>query len=110
MDAAGILQDFQTLVSNAGLEHFIDDEPPQYAKQTMSVVQDFKFNCSTSNPMVHYNIYNKSVDLPFDIFCAAIRVPQWGSREKMKERPRPLIDLYGEIFQGRSFTREGGKI
>jgi hypothetical protein len=30
MNAAGILQDFQTLISNAGLEHFIDGEPPQY--------------------------------------------------------------------------------
>ena len=38
MNAAGILQDFQTLVSNAGLEHFINGEPPQYAKLTMSVV------------------------------------------------------------------------
>jgi hypothetical protein len=47
------------------------------------------------------------VDLPFDVFCAAIRVPQWGSREKMKERPRPLMDLYGEICQGNSFTGEG---
>jgi hypothetical protein len=73
-NAAGILQDFQTLISNAGLAHFIDDEPHQYVKLTMSVVQDFKFSWSTSNPMVHYKIYNKSVDLPFDVFCAAIRV------------------------------------
>jgi hypothetical protein len=93
-----------------GLENFIDGEPPQYAKLTMSMVQDFKFNWSTSNPMVHYKIYNKSVDLPFEVFCAAIRVPQWGSRKKMKGRPRPLMDLYGEICQGRSFIGEGGKI
>jgi hypothetical protein len=85
MNAAGILQDFQTLISNAGLAHFIDDEPHQYVKLTMSVVQDFGFSCSTSNPMVHYKIYNKSVDLPFVVFCAAIRVPQWGSRERIKE-------------------------
>jgi hypothetical protein len=110
MNAAGILQDFHTLVSNAGLEHFIDGEPPQYAKLTMSVVQDFRFSWSTSNPMVHYKIYNKSVDLPFDVFCATIRVPQWGSRERMKERPRPLMDLYEEICQGRSFLGESGKI
>ena len=44
MNAVGILQDFQTPVSNAGLEHFIDGEPPQYAKLTMSVVQDFRFS------------------------------------------------------------------
>jgi hypothetical protein len=41
MSSAGILQDFQTLISNAGLEHFVDGEPHQYAKLTMSVVQDF---------------------------------------------------------------------
>jgi hypothetical protein len=110
MNAVGILQDFQTLISNAGLEHFIDDEPPQYVKLTMSVVQDFRFSWSTSNPMVHYKICNKSVDLPFDVFCAAIRIPQWGSREKMRERPRPLMDLYKEICQGRSFTGDNGKI
>jgi hypothetical protein len=28
----------------------------------------------------------------------------------MKERPRPLMDLYEEICQGRSFTGESGKI
>jgi hypothetical protein len=109
MNAAGILQDFQTLLSNAGLEHFIEGEPPQFAKLTMSVVQDFSFSWSTSNPMVHYKIYNKSMDLPFDVFCAAIRVPQWGSREKIKERPKPLTNLYEEICQGRSFTGENEK-
>jgi hypothetical protein len=60
--------------------------------------------------MVHYKIYNKSVDLPFDVFCAAIRVPQWGLREKMREWPRSLMDLYEEICQGRSFSGESGKI
>jgi hypothetical protein len=60
--------------------------------------------------MVHYKIYNKTVDLPFDVFCAAIRIPQWGSCKKMRERPRPLLDLYEEICQGRSFSEESGKI
>jgi hypothetical protein len=94
MNAGGILQDFQTLISNAGLEHFIDGEPHQYAKLRMFVVQDFRFIWSSSNPMVHF----------IDVFCAAIRVPQWGSRKKMRERPRPLMDLYEEICQGRSFS------
>jgi hypothetical protein len=97
MSAAGILQNFQTLISNAGLEHFVDGEPHQYAKLTMSVVQDFRFGWSLPNPMVHYKTYNKIVDLPFDVFCAAIGVPQWGLREKIKERPRPLMDLYEDI-------------
>jgi hypothetical protein len=60
--------------------------------------------------MVHYKIYNKTVNLPFVDFCVAIKVPQWGSREKIKERPRPLMDLYAEICQGRRFLDESGKI
>jgi hypothetical protein len=75
----------------------------------MSVVQDFRFSWSTSNPMVHYKIYNKSVDLPLDVFSTAIRVPQWGSLEKIRGQPRQLLELYEEICQGRSFTGEGGK-
>jgi hypothetical protein len=38
MSAARILQDFQTLISNIGLEHFVDGEPHQYVKLTMSLV------------------------------------------------------------------------
>jgi hypothetical protein len=75
MGAVGILQDFQTLISNAGLEHFVDGEPHQFVKLTMSVVQDFRFSWSLPNPMVHYKVYNETVDLTFDVFCAAIKVP-----------------------------------
>jgi hypothetical protein len=78
MSATEILQDFQTLISNAGLEHFVDGEPHQYAKLTMSVVQDFRFSWSSPNLMVHYKIYNRTMDLPFDVFYAANRVTQWG--------------------------------
>src|SRR4051812_45554578 len=76
----------------------------------MAVMQDFRFTWSSSNPMVHYKIYNIVVDLPFADFCAAIRVPQWGSCEKIKERPKSLMDLYAEICQGFDFSKESGKI
>ena len=110
MNAAGILQDFQTLITNAGLAHFIDGELGQYAKLTMSVVQDFRFDWSSPNPVVRYKIYNIPVSLPFGDFCAAIKVPQWGSHEKIRGQPKPLTDLYEEICQGRSFAKESGKI
>jgi hypothetical protein len=42
--------------------------------------------------MVHYKIYNKPVDLPLDVFCTAIRVPQWGSLEKIRGQPRQLLN------------------
>ena len=110
MRTAGILQDFHTLVSNAGLEDFVCDEPYQYAKLTVSVVQDFSFIWASTNPMVHYKIYNLDVNLSLDDFCAAIKVPQWGAIEKIRGQPRALMDLYKDICQGRSFSEESGKI
>src|SRR3954471_8457933 len=110
MKAAGIWEDYQVLLSNAGLDNFLTDEPAQFAKLTMGVVQDFKCNLSSDNPMVQYKIYNHIIDLPFANFCAAIRVPQWGSCEKIKESPKSLVDLYAEICQGFDFSKESGKI
>ena len=68
MEFAGITQDFHSLLSNAGLDHFLEDLPYQYAILSMSVVQNFHCKLNSSNPTVHYTIYNKSVDLPFNIF------------------------------------------
>src|SRR5215203_6513425 len=110
MRNAGILQDVQTLISNAGLESFTVGEPYQYAKLTVSVVQDFEFHRSQTNPMVRYKIYNKTINLPFSDFCAAIRVPQWGSCEKVRGTPQELSNLYTMICHGRSFSDDGGKI
>ena len=73
MTAAGILQDFNTLISNAGLEDFVVDEPYQYAKLTMSIVQNFRFSWSSPNPIVHYSIYSKAVDCSFMIFVQLLR-------------------------------------
>ena len=75
MRAAGNFQDFQTLISNARLEHFVGDEPYKYVKLTMSMVQGFRISWSLPNPMVHYKNYNVAINLPFDDFCAAIKVP-----------------------------------
>src|SRR3954465_7285269 len=85
MRDAGILEDFRTLLSNSGLEYFFSDEPYQFVKLTMSVVQDFRCSFDSPNPMVHYKIYNKAFNLPLNVCCTAIRVPQWGSYAKIKE-------------------------
>ncbi|KAK1590524.1 hypothetical protein QYE76_019050 [Lolium multiflorum] len=75
-----------------------------------SMIEDFKFNWSRSDPMVQYKIYNKAVNLPFGVFCAAIGVPQWGSCEKIRGTPRELSDLYTRICNGRSLSNDDGKI
>ncbi|KAK1694299.1 hypothetical protein QYE76_010996 [Lolium multiflorum] len=72
--------------------------------------KDFEFHRSQTNPMVRYKIYNKTINLPFSDFCAAIRVPQWGSCEKVRGTPRELSNLYTMICNGRSFSDDGGKI
>ena len=94
MEFAGITQDFLSLLSNAGLDRFLEDLPYQYVILSMSVVQNFYFKLSSSNPTVHYTIYNKSVDLPFGVFCSVMRVPNRGSMEKPKGNPSPLMDVY----------------
>ena len=93
MEVAGVAHDFHTLLSNAGLERFVEDQPFQYAMLSMSVVQDFRCNLNSPNPTVHYKIYNKSVDLPFGVFCSAMRVPHGGSLEKLKGKPKAWMDL-----------------
>src|SRR3954463_8184479 len=110
MRDAGILEGFNSLLSSAGLEHFVSDEPYQYVKLTMSVVQDFRCSFDSPNPMVHYKIYNKTVSLPVDVFCTAIRVPHWGSCRAIHGRTKPLSDLYEEICCGRNYQTENGKI
>ncbi|KAK1620328.1 hypothetical protein QYE76_025845 [Lolium multiflorum] len=72
-----------------------------------SMIEDFKFNWSRSDPMVQYKIYNKAVNLSFSVFCAAIGVPQWGSCEKIRGTPRELSDLYTRICNGRSLSNDG---
>ena len=52
--AAGILENFDELISDASLEHFVATELPQYAKLTMSFVQSFKFHNSRDNPTVSF--------------------------------------------------------
>ncbi|KAK1601638.1 hypothetical protein QYE76_026940 [Lolium multiflorum] len=73
-----------------------------------SMIEDFEFHRSRTDPMVRYKIYNKTIDLPFSDFCTAIRVPQWGSCEKIRGTPRELSDLYTRICNGRSLSNDGG--
>ncbi|KAK1589986.1 hypothetical protein QYE76_017862 [Lolium multiflorum] len=75
-----------------------------------SMIEDFEFHRSRTDPMVRYKIYNKTIDLPFSDFCTAIRVPQWGSCEKIRGTPRELSDLYTRICNGRSFSNDGVRL
>ncbi|KAK1580659.1 hypothetical protein QYE76_017844 [Lolium multiflorum] len=93
---------------NKGMVTFNVDDKEHTVYFPKRIDKDFKFNWSRSDPMVQYKIYNKAVNLPFGVFCAAIGVPQWGSCEKIRGTPRELSDLYTRICNGRSLSNDDG--
>ncbi|KAK1617146.1 hypothetical protein QYE76_022663 [Lolium multiflorum] len=95
---------------NKGKVTFNVDDKEHTVYFPKRIDKDFEFHRSQTNPMVRYKIYNKTINLPFSDFCAAIRVPQWGSCEKVRGTPRELSNLYTMICHGRSFSDDGGKI
>ncbi|KAK1606960.1 hypothetical protein QYE76_030633 [Lolium multiflorum] len=92
---------------NKGMVTFNVDDKEHTVYFPKRIDKDFKFNWSRSDPTVQYKIYNKAVNLPFSVFCAAIGVPQWGSCEKIRGTPRELSDLYTRICNGRSLSNDG---
>ncbi|KAK1680542.1 hypothetical protein QYE76_041390 [Lolium multiflorum] len=92
---------------NKGKVTFNVDDKEHTVYFPKRIDKDFEFHRSQTNPMVRYKIYNKTINLPFSDFCAAIRVPQWGSCEKIRGTPRELSNLYTMICNGRSFSDDG---
>ncbi|KAK1678960.1 hypothetical protein QYE76_039808 [Lolium multiflorum] len=95
---------------NKGMVTFNVDDKEHTVYFPKRIDKDFEFHRSQTNPMVRYKIYNKTINLPFSDFCTAIRVPRWGSCEKIRGTPRELSNLYTMICNGRSFSNDGGKI
>ncbi|KAK1682741.1 hypothetical protein QYE76_043589 [Lolium multiflorum] len=95
---------------NKGMVTFNVDDKEHTVYFPKRIDKDFEFHRSQTNPMVRYKIYNKTINLPFSDFCTAIRVPRWGSCEKIRGTPRELSNLYTMICNGRSFSNDSGKI
>ncbi|KAK1695795.1 hypothetical protein QYE76_012492 [Lolium multiflorum] len=93
---------------NKGMVTFNVDDKEHTVYFPKRIDKDFEFHRSQTNPMVRYKIYNKTIDLPFSDFCTAIRVPRWGSCEKIRGTPRELSNLYTRICNGRSFSNDSG--
>ncbi|KAK1647477.1 hypothetical protein QYE76_065282 [Lolium multiflorum] len=93
---------------NKGMVTFNVDDKEHTVYFPKRIDKDFEFHRSQTNPMVRYKIYNKTIDLPFSDFCTAIRVPRWGSCEKIRGTPRELSNLYTMICNGRSFSNDSG--
>ncbi|KAK1681081.1 hypothetical protein QYE76_041929 [Lolium multiflorum] len=95
---------------NKGMVTFNVDDKEHTVYFPKRIDKDFEFHRSRTDPMVRYKIYNKTIDLPFSDFCTAIRVPQWGSCEKIRGTPRELSDLYTRICNGRSLSNDGVRL
>ncbi|KAK1608186.1 hypothetical protein QYE76_031859 [Lolium multiflorum] len=64
-------------------------------------------NEEISTMLANYSFNGK---VPKKLGDPAIRVPQWGSCEKIRGLPQELLSLYKMICHGRSFSEDGGKI
>ena len=95
--AAGILDDFMTLVRRAGLTSLMQDESLQYATLTKTFVESFSFTNSMFNPDVSFKIYGRSYHMTLKKFCEALGLGTAGSAKKISAQPADLLELYHGI-------------
>ena len=86
MNGAGIKQEFNQFVENAGLTAFLVDKCSQYYQLTDTFVQDFCYISSHTAPRVVFHLYDKSYSLSLEEFCYICKIPFWGSFDEPQER------------------------
>ncbi|KAK1680100.1 hypothetical protein QYE76_040948 [Lolium multiflorum] len=107
---AGLLDDFLTLIGNAGLTTYMEDEGKQYYMLTKIFVESFKFHNKHFNPTVAFKIYGTPVTMKLKDFCAALGIAPAGTAKKIEDNPRVLLELYREITNDDCRTIQRGKI
>ncbi|KAK1694630.1 hypothetical protein QYE76_011327 [Lolium multiflorum] len=107
---AGLLDDFLTLIGNAGLTTYMEDEGKQYYMLTKIFVESFKFNNKHFNPTVAFKIYGTPVTMKLKDFCAALGIAPAGTAKKIEDNPRVLLELYREITNDDCRAIQRGKI
>ncbi|KAK1695575.1 hypothetical protein QYE76_012272 [Lolium multiflorum] len=107
---AGLLDDFLTLIGNAGLTTYMEDERKQYYMLTKIFVESFKFHNKHFNPTVAFKIYGTPVTMKLKDFCAALGIAPAGTAKKIEDNPRVLLELYREITNDDCRTIQRGKI
>ena len=85
MSEAGFYEEFTQFITNAGLTNFLADECGQYYLLTNSFVQNFFFGNTPGAPIVCFDLYATSYELPLHEFCEICLLPSDGG---MRE-PRP---------------------
>ncbi|KAK1651946.1 hypothetical protein QYE76_069751 [Lolium multiflorum] len=107
---AGLLDDFLTLVSKAGLTTYMEDERKQYYMLTKIFVESFKFNNKHFHPTVAFRIYGNPITMKLKDFCTALDIAPVGTAKKIEDNPKALLELYREITNDDCRTIQRGKI
>src|SRR3954468_5419890 len=97
LQAAGILNDFITLVQRVRLTSYMQDENVQYATLTKTFVESFSFSNSPFKPDVSFKIYNRPFSITLKKFCEILGIGTAGSVKKILPQPTDLLDLYHGI-------------
>ena len=82
LTAAGIHDDFYSLVENAGLTDFLRDQREQYLLLTNIFVQNFYFHARKSPPSVEFHLYDEVKEMSLYNFCGVCKIPFEGSLEE----------------------------
>ena len=80
--AAGIYEDFYSLIENAGLADFLHDRINQYLLLTNTFVQNFYFYPKKSPPKVSFHLYDEFKEMSLCHFCTVCRIPYEGELDE----------------------------
>ena len=108
--AAGILNNFMTLVQMAGLTSYMQDESAQYALLTKTFVESFSFTNSLFKPTVSFKIYGRAHSMTLKQFCKALGLGTNGSSKNITGLPIVLLELYRGITNDDDRRAQRGKI
>ena len=68
MNGAGIKQEFEQLVENAGLMAFLADKCPQYHLLTNTFVQNFNYITNRTGHRVAFRLYDRAISMSLEEF------------------------------------------
>src|SRR3954467_2665993 len=80
--AAGIYDDFYSLVENVGLTDFLHDQRHQYLLLTNTFVQNFYYFPKELPPSVEFHLYDVVKKMPLTEFCKDCKIPSEGTLDE----------------------------
>src|SRR4051812_3122155 len=110
LQAAGILNDFLTLVQRVGLTNYMQDESEQYDMLTKTFVESFSF---TNNPFrtdVSFKIYDRPITMTLKKFCDILGIVMAGMVKKIQARPANMLELHRGVTNDDDRIAQRGKI